>query len=369
MKHNKILGLLGAALALTLAACGPTTSKAGSKGGKTSSSKKSTSKSSVSKVPTKSVTFDSVTLEKKTTDNKVYAKVAGTETLYGANELKWAWGLAEGEDFVYGKAAPEATDFTVAVTYEAAPANDPTAKPFTVELCITDIANIPIGVYTIYGGSSADNYAALTISSTDFQSRDAMYDYFYREDNSATGLAIEDLGPVAFNTASCVKNPDTDHTGLFVKVEGAFTKGATYTQEQVNAWNTKLDFQRMSNAGGYTKTTNTPFFWKLEGTKVILFIGLDQLVENLTASSPTQGYMTHLTANAPDPLPARFNPGKLLMSANLADLEFSFTEENVKFTLHADITKGQKDGEDEYYGAMGVICTYINAPETPDTGE
>ena len=75
MKHNKILGLLGIAAALTLVACGGAkdsgkTSKSGS--GKVSTSK--SSKPSTSKVPTKSVSVASANLVKKA-DNKVYVQV------------------------------------------------------------------------------------------------------------------------------------------------------------------------------------------------------------------------------------------------------------------------------------------------------
>lgn len=353
MKHNKILGLLGAALALTLAACGPTTSKAGSQG-KKSSSKKSSSKVSVSKVPTKSVTFDSVTLEKKTTDNKVYAKVAGTETLYGANELKWAWGLADRNNtFVYGKEAPVAADFTAAVTYEAAA--DATAKPFTVELCLTDLTTVVTEVYTIWGGADPDSYVALTIGTTDFQANDGNYTYFIRSDNGAAGLAIEVIDKAfVIKNVDVVKDPDTDHTGYFAKLGGE--QATAYTLEQVNAWNTKCDFQCMEQ---YSKPAAT-FFWAVDGKNAYCYMDMTSIITGTMGRS----YMTHFEANKTD----AGDPGKCLPTDSIADRVVQFADINVKVTIHFDKTKGQNDGASEFYGALGFLVDYITAPETGGEG-
>ena len=381
MKHNKLFAILAMSAALVLGACnGGTSSKAGSS--KSGGSKTSSQQPSTSKAPTKNAAIDEVKLVKKD-DGKVYFQLNGSETLYtSADSLKYAVGISSdsaipeaGEDgtissanFIYGSATPADADFK-AITFT--PAADATPVKFVIEVCITDIANIETGVYHLFGGFSADSYDVIDFveSNADFMARDTKYDYFIRNDQSETGLAIEDLGPFAVNEASFVKLAASDITkegvdaGIFVKVGG--TQAQAYTQETLDGWRTLLDFQRMS---AYSKTSNTQFFWKVEGSKVYLYISIAQLISDLSADNPERTYMTHLTANAPANVRT---PGKLLTSVSILPEAYTeFAEENVKVRVHSDITKGQPDGEPEYYGAMGVEITYINAPApTPADGE
>ena len=382
MKHNKLFAILAMSAALVLGACngGGTSSKAGSS--KSGGSKTSSQQPSTSKAPTKNAAIDEVKLVKKD-DGKVYFQLNGSETLYtSADSLKYAVGISSdssipeaGEDgtvssanFIYGSATPAEADFK-AITFT--PASDATAVKFSIEVCITDIANIQTGVYHLFGGFTAETYDVIEFveDNADFMARDTKYDYFIRNDQSETGLAIEDLGPFAVSEASFVKVAAGDITkegvdaGIFVKVGG--TQAQAYTQETLNGWRTLLDFQRMS---AYNKTSNTQFFWKVEGNKVFLYISIAQLISDLSADNPERTYMTHLTANAPANVRT---PGKLLTSVSILPTAYTeFAEENVKVRVHSDITKGQADGEPEYYGAMGVEITYINAPApTPADGE
>ena len=373
MKHNKILAALAMAAMLTLAACG-----GGSGSGASSGSGKKSSASSSSKVPpkpTKGAEITEVKLAKKD-DNKVYVQLKGSETLYtAADELKYAFGISTenalpeaGEDgtvssdsFIYGKAKPEAADFQV---IQFTPDAGDKAVEFNLEYCLTDIADIKTDVYHFFGGFTAESYDAIDFvdDNADFMARDSKYDYFIRNDNSEVGLAIEDLGPFAVNEGSFVKLAAADITkegvdaGIFVKVGG--TQAQAYTQETLDGWRTLLDFQRMN---GYTKFSGTQFFWKVEDSKVFLYISISQLINDLSADNAERSYMTHLTANAP----ASVNtPGKLLTSVSILPEAYTeFAEENIKVRIHSDITKGQSDGEPEYYGAMGVEITYINAPQ------
>ena len=382
MKHNKLLAVLALAATMTLAACGgPKSTPAGSSkaGG---SSKAPTVTSKEPPKPVKAANIDEIKVAKKEADGKVYVQFKGSETLYtAADKLQYAFGISTdsaipeaGEDgtvssanFIFGKAKPEAADFKD-ITFT--PAADSTKVEFSFEYCITDIANIETGVYHFFGGFTADTYDVLewVDDNADFMARDSKYDYFIRNDQSETGLAIEDLGPFAVNEASFVKLAAADITkegvdaGIFVKVGG--TQAEAYTQETLDGWRTLLDFQRMS---AYSKTSNTQFFWKVEGAKVYLYISIAQLISDLSADNPERTYMTHLTANAPANVRT---PGKLLTSVSILPEAYTeFAEENVKVRVHSDITKGQADGEPEYYGAMGVEITYINAPapaeETP----
>ena len=82
------------------------------------------------------------------------------------------------------------------------------------------------------------------------------------------------------------------------------------------------------------------------------------------SDNPTRRYMTHVTSNAPANVsPWGFNPGKLLTQANILENNvYSFAEENVKITVISDLSKSQNDGEDHFYGALGLQVEYINAP-------
>jgi len=375
MKHNKLFAVLVMAATMTLAACGgaKSTPASGKAGG---SSKAPTVTSKEPPKPVKAASIDEIKLAKKD-DGKVYVQFKGSETLYtAADKLEYAFGISTdtalpeaGEDgtissanFIYGKAAPEAADFKA---IQFTPAADSAKVEFSFEYCITDIADIETDVYHFFGGFTAAEYDVLewVDDNADFMARDTKYDYFIRNDQSASGLAIEDLGPFAVNEATFVKVAAADITkegvdeGIFVKVGG--TQATAYTQDQLDAWNTRLDFQRMGN---YTKTSGTQFFYKVEGTKAYLYISVAQLISSISASSPEETWMTHLTANAKGAV----TPGKLLTSVSiLPEAWTEFADENVKLRVHSDITKGQADGEAEYYGAMGVEVSFINAPEQP----
>lgn len=379
MKHNKLLAVLAMAATMTLAACGgPKSTPASTPAGKSSKAPTVTSKEPPK--PVKAASIDEIKLAKKD-DGKVYVQFKGSETLYtAADKLEYAFGISTdaalpeaGEDgtvssdnFIYGKAVPTATEFAP-ITFT--PAADSSKVTFSFEYCITDISDIETGVYHFFGGFTAAEYDVLewVDDNADFMARDTKYDYFIRNDQSANGLAIEDLGPFAVNEASFVKVAAADITkegvdeGIFVKVGG--TQATAYTQEQLDAWNTRLDFQRMGN---YTKTNGTQFFYKVEGAKAYLYISVSQLISSISASSPEETWMTHLTANAK----GNVTPGKLLTSVSiLPEAWTEFADENVKLRVHSDITKGQADGEAEYYGAMGVEVSFINAPEAPAEGE
>jgi len=370
MKHNKILATVAMASLLVLGACGGNNSSAS---GKTSKSSSKTSTTVVPPKPVKAASINEVKLAKKD-DGKVYVQLKGSETLYtAADELKFAFGIssiapgaaAEGEPdgFVYGKAVPEAADYQ-AVSFT--PAADATKVEFNMEYCITDINDIPTDVYHFYGGFSGGSYDELEFEA--FTGRDAKYDYFMRTDESATGLAIEDLGPFAITEASVVKLAAADlpapaegaeqtlPEGLYAKIGG--TQKEAYTEETVKAWNTHCDFQRC--VGGYRKNALTNFFWKFESSKLYLYMSVAEMTGGET-------YMTHLAANAKTTADAR-NPGKALPSAEiLTNNVYSFEAENLKFTVIGDPSKGQDDGEEAFYGALGFQCDFIVEPveETP----
>ena len=359
MKHNKLFAVLVMAATMTLAACGgaKSTPASGKAGG---SSKAPTVTSKEPPKPVKAASIDEIKLAKKD-DGKVYVQFKGSETLYtAADKLEYAFGISTdadipeaGEDgtvssdnFIYGKAVPTAAEFK-AITFT--PAADATKVEFNFEYCITDIADVATGVYHFFGGFTAAEYAVLewVDDNAEFQARDAKYDYFIRNDQSATGLAIENLGPFAISSGDFVKNPAEGHEGIYLKLGGA--QAVPFTQETADAWNTLADFQRMAN---YTKNTSLDKFWVVDGNNAWFYLAIG----NMTGG---EDWMTHLTANA---APRTRDAGKALASVDFSVTK-EFAEENLKLTVISDTTKGQNDGEAAYYGAIGVHVEYVVEPE------
>lgn len=366
MKHNKLFAVLAMAATMTLAACGgPKTSASTPAGNKSSKAPSVTSKEPPK--PVKAASIDEIKLVKKDADKKVYVQFKGSETLYtAADKLQYAFGVStdtdipeadetgavSSENFVYGKAVPEAANF-IDITFT--PAADAAKVNFEFEYCLTDIADVPTGVYHFFGGFTAADYAVLewVDDNSDFQARDAKYDYFIRNDQSANGLAVENLGPFAISSGDFVKNPAEGHEGIYLKLGG---KQATpFTQETADAWNTLADFQRMAN---YTKPTNLDKFWVVEGDNAWFYISIG----NMTGG---EDWMMHLTANA---APRTRDAGKALGNVDFTKT-VEFADENLKLTVISDTTKGQNDGEAAYYGAIGVHVEYIVEPAPAEGGE
>ena len=348
MKHNKLFAVLAMAATMTLAACGGPKTSASTPAGKSSKAPTVTSKEPPK--PVKAASIDSITLAKE--GDKVYVQFKGSETLYtAADKLQYAFGISTdadipeaGEDgtvssdnFIYGKAVPEAADF-IDITFT--PAADATKVNFEFKYCVTDIADAPTGVYHFFGGFSAADYALLewVDDNAEFQARDSKYDYFIRNDQSANGLAIENLGPFAITTGDFVKNPAEGHEGIYLKLGGK--QAVPFTQETADGWNTLADFQRMAN---YTKTSNADKFWQVDGENAYFYLAIG----NMTGG---EDWMTHLTANA---APRTREAGKALGSVDFTKT-VEFADENLKLTVISDTTKGQNDGEAAYYGAIGV---------------
>lgn len=357
MKHNKILGLLGIAAALTLVACGGGNNASKKPSGNTAKTSKS-SKPSTSRVPTKSVSVASANLVKKA-DNKVYVQVTGTETLYKTGELKWAWGVvthgAAEATWVLGAETPAATDFT-AVTFEAAAENDPTAKPFTVELCLTDMATLPVGMIEVYGGDTADTYAALEMADTTVAVKDAKNNYYIRDDEGAGVIAVDALPPVGLEKATIVTNPE-GKTGVYAKIGGANNIG--YTDAQLAELTPYVNFQSTtswSNTRVQNSETNPDeLFYKIEGQEVFLFVHIDFMV-----TGGANRYNTHLNFAADTKQDCK-------MSVDILENNvYTFEEANRKITVYSN-TKGGRD-QQEFWSNLGFIVELINE-ETPEGGE
>ena len=358
MKHNKLFAVLALAATLTLAACGGGNGSTSAK--PSSGSKQTPTTSKEPPNPVKAASIDEIKLAKKD-DGKVYVQFKGSETLYtAADKLQYAFGISTdsaipeaGEDgtvssdnFIYGHAVPVDADF---INVQFTPAADATKVNFSFEVCVTDIADIATGVYSFFGGFTKDTYDVLewVDDNAEFQARDAKYDYFIRNDQSANGLAIENLGPFAISSGDFVKNPAEGHEGIYLKLGGA--QAVPFTQETADGWTTLADFQRMAN---YTKNTSLDKFWVVDGNNAWFYIAIG----NMTGG---EDWMTHLTANA---APRTRDAGKALASVDFSVTK-EFAEENLKLTVISDTTKGQNDGEAAYYGAIGVHVEYVVEPE------
>ena len=80
----------------------------------------------------------------------------------------------------------------------------------------------------------------------------------------------------------------------------------------------------------------------VDGAKTYFYINIG----NMAAG---EDWMTHLSANAPT---GTRNAGKALGSVDFTKT-VEFADENLKLTVISDTTKGQNDGQDHFYGAVG----------------
>lgn len=353
MKHNKILGLLGIAAALTLVACGGGNNKTSKAAGKTS--KAPTSRAPVSREPQPEITLTTQEIAKSATDNKVYVSVAGTSKLYTAEKpIKLAWGLVADNTWAYGSESPEAADFKAeGVTFDAA------TGAFSAKLCITDIANIPGGNYKVYAGTSEDSgfaYGALTVGDGMGNINDGTYRYYYRDD--ITSVAIEQMPPISMDSATIVEKTfgegDTAVTGRFLKIGGA--KNATVTAEAMATWSPYCDFEPVpySSSGIVRLSNNESMFLAIEGDNAYAYLRVDSLVQGTN-------YLVHFNHNG-----GKVN---LFMNDAMADTPFENADANIRWTLYANPDAGQAGGAEEFYGCLAVKVAYINEPVAPVEGE
>ena len=348
MKHNKTLGILSVALVLGLVGC------AGNKGTSTKSNAKTskTSKPSVSTLPpepVKEVMAEEAILVKGT-DNKVYFQVSGTYDLYNAGDLKLAWGLVgQNQTWYAGAETPEAADYKAdGVTLDA------TTKTFTAKFCITDIAGLGAQtLYSVYVGTEEDTgmmYAEVPVTDTTLQLQDTKYTYYIRNDDGSAGvlIAIEEAAAIQFSGAK-VEALTGDHEGTWLTLSAANTAG--YTVESLQETYTLVaDWQRMA---AYQKTalTEDQKFWEISGSNVLLHLSVGHLGAGYS-------YMAHFG------LKGETDPGKLILTDSIMDVEYTIG--TMKYTIHFDKTKGQNDGEAEYYGSLGIVVEDLSEPVTEE---
>ena len=304
----------------------------------------------------KSIEVSSFAIEKKD-DNKVYLKIEGTQANHSADEFKWAWGLASGSgqniSFIFGKAEPEADDYVASTFNEN--------NEFAVELNLSDIDELVVGQYTIYGGTP-DTYGAISPLDADSSAEDDNFKYYINEQSqfgrTSYQFVVDALPVIDFETA-VVYNPGDDlpdgkQEGIYVKIGGAVKAGTVLEELTV-----KASFQRVSgNQGGMGGNTTYPssgwnqpapafpedeMFWTedRENNKayINLYIGFMNVNEK---------WMTRLGFNTAD------NPNCYMIN-DIEDVEYRFADEEINKVYTVNAKASELDGD--YQGCLGFAVT------------
>ena len=294
-------------------------------------------RSTTSKGPVKTVTDLSISL-RNGDDDKAYIRVTGKQSNYTAEDFKWAWGL-KGDDGTFddGKQIPASTDFqTVAFNSN---------NGFTVDYCLTDIANLRAGtLYRIYGGTP-ETYNDIPFANNQFGASDATRKYYLRQDQN-NSLVFEYIQPITYTKASVVEITQDDlpdgvtAAGAYLKFGGANSKNLT--METINGWHAagKIagDFQRVIPEDSYSihNHADTERFWAIEGSEVYFYLYVGFISEG-------EGWMVHFD---------------VVGGATNAGLQTSTTINGASYTVGTAMYKVYSDrnasGESNYWGCVGV---------------
>lgn len=344
MKTKKILGVALLLGTLMLSACGGDKSGSTAKPASSGSGKNPTSQSSSPKPSTpstaKSITVDSVTLANES--GKVMLTVSGTEANYKADDFKWAWGIkvnGDSGEYVVGKEAPEAADYTAA-TFDA------TAKTFAVKLNLTDLTALQPGTfYQVYGGTP-EAYDNIALPET-LDARDQTRHYYIRTDQQ-NSLHFDSVQPISFTKASVVNVAAADlptgvtNAGPYLKFGGA--NAANLTVEAIDAWvadgKVAGNFQRVIG-GNYSLHDHTAEerFYKVEGTDVFFYCYIGFIED-------AEGWQTHF-----DCVSGKSGANLQMDATFWGDADHTFVIGEDTYRVYADKTKGT---EAEFWGCLGV---------------
>lgn len=304
MKYKKLLSALLVASTLVLGACNGDSSQASkqaSKGDPTTSKER---------VPIPAVYYDE--LELATVGTAVHLKVKGTIEDIIADKLNFAFGLKtyvsssnqsseeEGEQtseaatpadpFIYGKETPADSDYNVEVTINN--------KAFTADFNLSEIKTFVGGEkYQIFAGPKGFYQAVDEATASEKVLQDNEYKYYFRNDQEAGNapkLVTDNLGPVRIEKATVEKDV-YGRTGIFAKIGGANKENLT--QEQFDAFNSFVDFQKLPNTTTAVKKEGSQdegkpyYFYKVEGNEAFIYINIDFMVSETATSGK---YNTHL---------------------------------------------------------------------------
>ena len=233
----------------------------------------------------KEVNVSSVTIAKK--DDKVYLNIAGTAKNFAAADFLWALGLEHtgsnsGGDsqtgFIVGKAAFEASDYTLPATLNA-------DGSFLFEFNLSDLATFKAGSYFITAGvKGLADPVAIGTNKPDIELTDLNYRFYFRNDigNKLT-LCADELPPLHLAEASIV----TADGKIWAKIGGEVSSEAI-TQEVLDSYDSFVNFQNTSNWSNTRKTkADGGYYWAKEGTKAYIYI-------DVTFFTAGGNYNTHL---------------------------------------------------------------------------
>ena len=235
--------------------------------------------------PEKSVNVSSVTIAKK--DDKVFLQIAGAAQNFAAADFLWALGLEHtgsnsGGDsqtgFIVGKAAFEASDYTLPATLNA-------DGSFLFEFNLSDLATFKAGSYFITAGvKGLADPVAIGTNKPDIELTDLNYRFYFRNDigNKLT-LCADELPPLHLAEASIV----TAEGKIWAKIGGEVSSEAI-TQEVLDSYDSFVNFQNTSNWSNTRKTkADGGYHWAKEGTKAYIYI-------DVTFFTAGGNYNTHL---------------------------------------------------------------------------
>lgn len=375
--NKKSLALVFAAAVLGLTACGGegggTSANSGKSNAPTSSKAPASSKlPSSSRPPVKAASFDDVSFAAK--ENKIYLVLTGSASNLEAADIKATVGLMkvgtgspettddEGNvipavpaTWAIGKETPADADYNLSPTLEN--------KALKLEICLSDIAGLEAGNYTVWAGIKGYmDYAAFgTDIAEKAGGKDTKYRYYSRSDVSgANGLAvvIEELPPIALTEASVIEEGGK----LIAKIGGETTK----TLDELKAYDSFVNFQN-TNGWSNTRVNKRPATSEEEQANAYYY---DYVVEGNKAyikadvSFFTAGgrYNTHLNITENRQI-------NCVLDVSINDVVYTFAERNLKVTVREDITKGQGDGAEYFWGNLGFIVEAIEEAPAEQSGE
>ncbi len=364
---KKKLAFIFAAAVLGLAACGgesapasgektpaDTSQKSGTKtSGKSATSKTSKSQTSrTSAAPRPSASLSSVDVVAK--ENKLYLQLKGSFANVEAANLKFALGLleynsgSEEANWLVGKETPAEADYNLTATIAE--------KNWTLDYCVSDIANVKAGIYNIYFGAASNliEYAALGADFAEVSGAKAgLFRGYTRSDQnvgSTLSLCLDELPPIALTEAKVVYEGEK----LYAMIGGETTK----TLEELNAYDSFLNFQ---NTNGYSNTRVQKMVDEpVEGTYYYTYVvdGAKAYIKaDVSFFTAGGNYNTHLNITKNTQANCKLDVS--------VDQNYDFEALNLRVNVFCDTTKGQADGADYFWGNLGFRVSALHEESEP----
>lgn len=297
----------------------------------------SSTPASSSEAPVAEMAVTNVQLTAK--EGSVYLKLAGTAANFGANDFKFALGLAaisdnQGTtgDFVYGKAEPADADYNIPVAI----ANG----AFEVEIKITGLEGVVPGLYKVFVGPKGfyGTIASTVEGTTGATSKDSTNAYYLRSDGqcgNVYSVAVDELPPFVLTEASVFEKDGE----IFAKIGGE----TNITKEIAETYTPFINFQQVG--GSWTNTghdarpaTDIPYTWDFETA------GKGYIVINVSFFKSGTNYNTHLNFKTKTKADCKM----------AADLNQDYKVGKLQVTVFSN-TKGT--AQDDFWGNLAFKVT------------